>query len=180
MKQENSKRDLSPIDEKHLRLSGSQVVEERQSDAFTSLHETLAKVKRKTQAEVETSQDRNEPLDAEPERQRNFPLSRQSAQETQNRQESIVSKLKGKITELKQTVADCQKMIDSLKERNAGLVQENKTLKARLDTRTDAMPKNPEQIFRDAANCVFTDDLQTAGKGKKRNTSRSNPTLQGN
>ena len=167
MKQENVKRDLSPIDEKHLRLSGSQVVEEQQSDPFTSLHETLAEVKRKAQREVETSQDRNEPLDAEPKHQRNFPLPRQSAQETQNRQESIVSKLKGKITELRQTGTECQKVIDSLKERNAELVQENNALKARLDRRTDAMPRNPEQVFRDAANCVLQMISKQQEKAKK-------------
>ena len=172
MKQENSKRNFSPIDEKHLRLSSSQVVEEQQSDLFTPLHETLAKVKRKAQAEVETSQDGNEPLDAEPEHQRNFlpnrsELSRQSTQETQNRPESIISKLKDKITELKQIVAECQKVIDSLKKRNAELAQENNTLKARLDTRTDAMPRNPEQVFREAANCVLQMLSKQQEKAKK-------------
>ena len=167
MKQENSKRDLPPIDEKHLRLSGSQVVEERQSDPFTSLHETLAKVKKKTQTEVETSQDRNKPLGAKPEHKKNFPLPRQSVQETQNRQESIVSKLKGKITELKQTIAECQKVIESLKERNAELVQENNALKAKLDTRTDAIPGNAEQVFREAANCVLQRLAKQQEKAKK-------------
>lgn len=160
MKQETSKADRPPMDEKHLRVSSSEVVEEQQSDRFASLEETLAMSKRRRQAGAETSQDANEQLCAEPEQQRTISsrrseLPRHLEQETQNRQKNIVSKLKDKITELKQAVAACQKVIDSLKKRNAELVQENNALKVRLDSRTDAMPSNPEQVFRKAANCVL-------------------------
>ena len=172
MRQETSKRDHQPMGEKHLRVSSSEVVEEQQSDPFASLEKTLAMSKRRRQAEGETSQDANEQLRAEPEQQRALPsrrseLPRHLEQETQNRPKNIVSKLKDNITGLKRTVAKCQKVIDSVKKRNAELVQENKALKARLDTRTAAMPRNPEQVFREAANCVLQMLSKQEEKAKK-------------
>lgn len=160
MKQETSKRDRPPMAEKHVRLSGPEVIEEQQSDRFASLQETLAALKRKRRAADEISQDANEQLRAEPEQQRDPPsrrseLPRQLEQEKQSCQKSIVSKLKDKITGLKRTVAEHQQVIDRLEKRNAELVQENNALKVQLDRRTDAMPSNPEQVFRKAANCVL-------------------------
>ena len=160
MKQETSKRDRPPMDEKHSRSSGSEVIEEQQPDHLASIQETVATLKRRRLADVETSQDTDEQLNTVPEQQRYLPpsrseLPRQLEQETQNRQKSIVSKLKDKITGLKRTVAEYQQVIDRLEKRNAELVQENNALKVQLDSGTNAVQGNPEQVSREAANCVL-------------------------
>ena len=138
--------------EKSPYLSSFQATEEQQSDPLATLGEMLTEVRRKNKT--------NEQLHTAPEQQKNSALRdkkppRELKHKIQNQQENIIPNPQNKITQLEQTAAERQKEIDDLKNRNAELVQENSELKRELDTQTEAMPSDPEQVFREAAHRVL-------------------------
>ena len=122
-------------------------------------------VKRKNQA--------NEQLSIEPEQQKNSTSNHkkrpgQLEHEIQNQQENTIPKLQNEVTQLEQTATELQKTISSFEKRNSELVKENSELKAMLDTRTDPISGNPEQVFHEAASRVlqtlFVQHEKTVGK----------------
>ena len=122
-------------------------------------------VKRKNQA--------NEQLSIEPEQQKNSTSKHekrpgQLEHEIQNQQENTIPKLQNEVTQLEQTATELQKTISSFEKRNAELVKENSELKAMLDTRTDPISGNPEQVFHEAASRVlqtlFVQQEKTVGE----------------
>lgn len=147
-----SKLERSTVPEKPPSLSNLQMGKKHQSDRFASTYETLADIRRRNQA--------NEQPDTELEQQRNFTLSHEKPSdslehEIRNQQEDTISKLQNKITELEQITAEQQKEIDRVKKLNAELSQENSELKKCLDTQKDAMSREPEHVFREAAHQVL-------------------------
>ena len=85
-------------------------------------------------------------------RQRSLPKSTHEKNNDQQNQQ--IARLQAQNTKLKQTVAEGQEEIDNFKNQNAELVQENSELKRQLDTQKEAMPSDPEQVFREAAHRV--------------------------
>ena len=154
-------REIKYIQHDHEQLSSSrsQVVEE-QSNPLATLSETSTKVKRNSQEKIETSEHRNGRLNTELKQQRKYTpnlgeLSKKVEPEDYTQEENIIPNLQNKITQLEQIVAERQKEIDSFEKRNAELVKENNKLKAMLDTRTDPISGNPEQVFHEAASRVL-------------------------
>ena len=78
--------------------------------------------------------------------------TRQKNNDQQNQQ---ITKLQTQNAKLEQIVAELQKTINSLEKQNAELVEENNELKTMLDTRTDLISRNPEQVFHEAASHVL-------------------------
>ena len=82
-------------------------------------------------------------------------LPKSTHQKSNNQQNQQIARLQAQNARLEQVVAEHQKEIDSVKKQNAELTQKNSDLKRQLDTRTEAMSRNPEQVFRDAAHNVL-------------------------
>ena len=127
-------------------------------DSIEILKKVLDEVEK--QAKIRDIQHGNEQLSTEPEQQRNFTLSYEKPSdslehEIRNQQEDTISKLQNKITVLEQITAEHQKEIDRVKKLNAELSQENSELKRCLDTQKDAMSREPEHVFREAAHQVL-------------------------
>ena len=151
--------------EKPVCSSNFQVTEERQSDRFANLYETLAETKRKRQV--------NKQLSTEPEQQKKSTLSREESpgplkHKVQNQQENTIPKLENEVTELKQMVAEYQKEIDGFKKQIVQLSHENSELKRQLKGETDTMSTEPEHVFREAAyrvlHTLFAQQEMTVGE----------------
>ena len=137
---------------KPLSLSSFQGTEEQQPADLIALEETLAEVKRRNQA--------NEQSSTEPEQQKNSTSIhdkrlRQSEHEIQNQEKNTIPNLQNKTTHLEQIIAERQKEIDRFREQIAELTQKNSDLKRQLDTQTDARSRDPEHMFREAAHNVL-------------------------
>ena len=132
-------------------LSNSQLTEQQQSDPFAPLSKTLDEMKRKRLSRIAPWQSGDEQLSTELVQQTN-PLSKR---DLQNQEKNITSKLQNKSSQLECPTAERKEMVDSFKERDTELVQENGKPKTMLDTRTDATLGSPEEVFCQAANYIL-------------------------
>lgn len=110
--------------------------------------------------EVKSENQANEQLSIEPEQQKNSTSNHEKRpgrleHEIQDQQANIIPNLQNEITQLEQIVAERQEEIDSFREQIAELTQKNSELKRQLDTRTNAMSREPEHVFREAAHRVL-------------------------
>lgn len=147
-------KDSAPDHEKLTRLSSSQGNEKQLLNPLKPLEETLAEIKRKKPA--------NEQLSPRPEKQKNSTLSHeklsgqlQLEHEIQSQEENTIPNLQNRITQLEQIAVEREKEIDSFKEQIAELTKTNSELRTQLDTQTNAMSRDSEHVFREAAHRIL-------------------------